>query len=392
VTLDREDKRPYGAYLAYESLKYFFPGTTIEPVTKGFRFTDLGSKMPDSGRALMIFTGLDFYLSDKEWTELKDFVAEGNDAIIFCSNLDRKIEDELNCHKRGSGEDEPLLLGQNRHVNRNALSLVTQPWITYGYEGRTLQGYFFQEPDDEPITPRIEDDTTGGASPKKVRPNMLVLGNVKDNPNFVRFISHGDGTLTLHAAPLAMSNYFLLQPGNENYLTGIWQSLPDNITHIYWNDYFKRTSEVSSLGVLMRYPATRLAIQLALLVLLLYVLFEGKRKQRLIPIKEQLKNESVSFVETVGRLYYNKGNHANLAAKISQQFLEYVRNNYLINTNLLNESFIHMLTIKSGQPEATVRGLTDMIHEIRLGTTNIDEAYLYQLYHTTQQFYKTRNN
>jgi hypothetical protein len=127
---------------------------------------------------------------------------------------------------------------------------------------------------------------------------------------------------------------------------------------------------------------------LGIFALLLYILFEGKRKQRIIPIIAPLKNESVSFAETVGRLYYNKGDHANLAGKMTQQFLEWVRIQYLLNTNLLNEEFIKQLTIKSGEPETVVRALADMIQEIKLGTAQIDDAYLYQLYNTIQQFYK----
>jgi len=73
---------------------------------------------------------------------------------------------------------------------------------------------------------------------------------------------------------------------------------------------------------------------------------------------------------------------------MSQQFLEWVRLHYLLNTNLLNEEFIKQLTIKSGEPETVVRALVDMVQEIKQGTVQIDDAYLYQLYNTIQQFYK----
>ena len=101
-----------------------------------------------------------------------------------------------------------------------------------------------------------------------------------------------------------------------------------------------------------------------------------------------LKNDSVSFVETVGRLYYNKGDHTNLSEKMVQQFLEWVRAHYFLNTNLLNEAFINQLSIKSGQPEAKVRGLVEIINEIKSRSVKTDDAYLYQLYTTIQQFYK----
>ena len=73
---------------------------------------------------------------------------------------------------------------------------------------------------------------------------------------------------------------------------------------------------------------------------------------------------------------------------MTQQFLEWVRMHYFLNTNLLNDDFTRQLIIKSGQPETSVHGLMEMIHEIKLRSANVDDAYLYQLYNTIQKFYK----
>ena len=138
----------------------------------------------------------------------------------------------------------------------------------------------------------------------------------------------------------------------------------------------------------MRYRSTRWALLLSIFVAAVYLLFQLKRRQRVIDIVEPLKNDSVSFVETVGRLYYNKGNHANLAEKMTQQFMEWVRMHYYLNTNLLSEEFAQQLTMKSGQPEAMVHELLEMIRDLRTGSVKPDDAYLYQLYRIIQQFYK----
>jgi hypothetical protein len=396
VTLDETDKRPYGAFLTYKSLQSFFPGAKIQTLPHGSRFSEMDDAMmySDSGRALAIFAGLDFYLSDKEWDKLKEFISNGNDAIIFCSRLDSRIEQELNCYKLSGREEYPLayLSGIDKG-NEMVLSLVGDTLHKFGYKGRWLQGYFYQN-DTSDIEEDIvgdnraaEDSSQQARNTPKERPDFTPRGYMGALPDFVSYKRDG-GRLLLHAAPLVLSNYFLLQPGNEQYLAGIWNSVSPDITRVYWSGYFKRTSEESSLRVLFKYPATRLAIQLGLLALVLYILFEGKRKQRVIPVLPPIKNDSVSFVETVGRLYYNKGNHANLANKMVQQFLEWVRMRYLLNTNLLNGHFIEQLSIKSGQPVATVEQLIEMIHEIKGGNATIDEAYLYQLYTIIQQFYK----
>ena len=385
VTLDPEDKGPYGTYLVNRSLKYYFPDAEFEQIPKDFRYGNMDRDMKEnsSGRSLILFGGLDFQMSDDEWKELRGFVSNGNEIIIFCSNLDEKIEKDLSCYKRmGNEEDNMLSMGHPDLDNKNVLSLTNNPGSRYGYSGRSLKGYFDIKPD----TTSVQDSNQSDNDDETLYiPDTL--GYANDRPDFVRY-RLGRGHITLHAAPLVLTNYFLLQPGNINYFTAVMQTLPKNITKIYTHSYYKRNSAASGFSVLWKYPSTRWALLVGIFVLLLYVLFEGKRKQRIIPIIVPLKNDSVSFAETVGRLYYNKGDHANLAGKMVQQFLEWVRLRYLLNTNLLNDEFIKQLTIKSGEPETIVRALLDMIHEIKLGTAQIDDAYLYQLYNTIQQFYK----
>ena len=389
ITLDPQDKNPYGTYLANQSVKYYFPDAVFEPIPKDFHYDDLGKKLKseDYDRSLIVFEGLDFKVTEGEWKELLNFVNNGNEIVIFCSSLDEKIEKEFSCYKQlEHSEENNFYFNQPDLNNKNVLSIVDDPNNKYGYEGRSLKGYFYVKGDSVYIdeankTGKSKDDDTYTLY------GPDTLGYARDKPNFIRY-GLGRGHITLHAAPLVLTNYFLLQPRNIDYLTAVWQTLPKRITKIYTHNYYKRSGTSSGFSVLWQYPSTRWALLLGILALLVYVLFEGKRKQRIIPVIAPLKNDSVSFAETVGRLYYNKGNHANLAAKMSQQFLEWVRIHYYLNTNLLNEHFTNQLTIKSGQPEAVVKGLMDMIHEIKLGYTQIDDAYLYQLYNTIQHFYK----
>jgi hypothetical protein len=210
---------------------------------------------------------------------------------------------------------------------------------------------------------------------------------VNGKPDILRY-EVGDGHITIHAAPLVMSNYFLLQDRNSEYMSRLWSTLPGDIGHVYWNSYFKHRAEHSDFGILWRHPATKWALWLSIITLILYVLLELKRRQQPIPVVAPLTNTSVSFVETVGRLYYNKGNHRNLAEKMTQHFLEYVRTHYYLNTSQLNDTFTQNLAAKSGLPIEVAGNIIEMIHEIRLGSTPIDEPYLYHLNNTIQRFYK----
>lgn len=383
VTLKNEDKIPYGTYLACRSLQYYFPQADITKLSRWYRYNSIVDSMQKHPKepALLILVGLDFRISSYEWQRLQEFAEAGNEIMLFCSRLDDKIETKLKCSKRGYGlEEQRLNEFNNGKENIYALSLVANP-VNYGYEGRSLQGYF---------TTRLAENDSDGTIMKMVQADIKpdTLGFAHQKPDFIRY-ALGKGHISLHAAPLALSNYFLLQPGNRKYLDGVWQTLPAGIRHVYWNDYFKRTNQNSDIDMLWQYPATRWAVIIAIITLLLYVFFESKRKQRIIPIVDAAENTSVSFVETVGRLYYNKRDHANLADKMVQHFLEWVRMHYYLNTNELNDIFIQQLKNKSGQPEEVVTRLTGIIHDIRLQTAVVNEPYLYELYNTIQLFYNT---
>ncbi len=399
VTLKKEDKNPYGTYLAYQSLAQFFPEAKIEALSAGYRYTSMNYSMQyaEDGSNLMVLSGLNFMVSETEWNELKTFVANGNELVIFCSRLDNKIETQLNQSKEVSLEEWPIK--EKNNENRYALSIVPDTTKKYGYYGRSLQGYFTTiDTSTIDTTVKTEDNKTNSATAT----NELTadestedaafygpdtLGKTAGKSNIIRYL-YGRGQITIHAAPLAISNYFLLQDGNINYLQAFWATFPYKVSHIYWQDYYNRSSEESSFDILWRYPATRWALMLTIFLAITYVLFQMKRKQRQIPIVAPLKNDSVTFVETVGRLYFNKGNHYNLAEKMIQQYLEWVRNHYYLNTNMLNEDFTRQLIMKSGQPEPTVRALIEMITEVRLRSVMFDNAYLHQLHNTIQLFYK----
>ena len=75
-------------------------------------------------------------------------------------------------------------------------------------------------------------------------------------------------------------------------------------------------------------PALTWAYYLVLIGLLFYALFAGKRTQRVIPVVEPPRNTSLEFAQTVGRLYFQQGDHDNLARKKIQYFLAGLRERY----------------------------------------------------------------
>jgi len=392
VSLSHKRSTPYGSSLAFESLPDYFPNAHIEPLSAGFRYTSIDGHLDggEDSASLLVLLGLDFHLTRDEWTNLIRFAAAGNEVFLLSSQLDARVARSISMKKiRKGDEEQPLNIWNDGTGEQHALQLHADSGRRYGYHGRPIRSYF--SPDAASDKTEADEDSGSEAALNAARMEALiqqpeqVLGTADGKPDFIRY-QVGKGHLTLHAAPLVLSNYFLLQPHNRQYLDGIWHRFPANISKVYWNEYYRRSEGGSSLSVLFRYPAMRRAIWLALLALGLYVVLGLRRKQRIVPVISPPENTSVAFAETVGRLYFNQGNHANLAGKMVQQFLEFVRTRYYLDTSELTPDFERRLAAKSGRPLAEVKALVGRIHDLRLGTP-VSAEYLYQLHHELEKFY-----
>jgi hypothetical protein len=394
VTLDHSKKTPYGASIVYESLPQYFPGAKRESLSQWFRYTSIDEHMYGGidSASLLVLLGLNCYLTDEEWVSLLKFAKAGNEIFLLSSNLDVHLMRALRLSKvSGGSEDRPLNRYNDGSYYLNVLRLASDTTVTYGYRGRPIAAYFdlndpLQKDSLEESGVKDEDAFSKETLEASIDTPATILGTAQKLPDFLRY-RIGQGHITLHAAPLVLSNYFLLQKGGRAYLDSVWHSFPANISKVYWNGYYKRNVEGSNLGVLLKYPATRWALIIVVCALLLYVLFGMKRLQRIVPVVPPVENTSVSFIETVGKLYFNKGNHENLAEKMIQHFLEWVRTNYYLDTTQLNEAFAQQLAGKSGKPLSDAEALVGLIHQVRLGTA-VSAEYLYQLHRSIQSFYK----
>ena len=93
--------------------------------------------------------------------------------------------------------------------------------------------------------------------------------------------------------------------------------------------------------------------------------FNAKRRQRVIPIKEPLKNTTIDFTKTIGNLYYQEKDHQNIAEKKIIFFLEKIRNEYYIDTFNLDEAFINRVHQKTGRTKKDIEDVVFKIKKIR---------------------------
>ena len=178
--------------------------------------------------------------------------------------------------------------------------------------------------------------------------------------NFIK-INFGKGHIYLHTEPLILTNYYLMKVGNQKYVEDVFSYLPDRETIWFSGPNQSQIESNSPLRFILSKPALRYAWWLFLAGLLLFVIFNAKRKQRIVPIIEPLKNKSVEFVKSVGNLYLQEGDFHDMMAKKAQYFLNRVRLELMIDTQNLDEKFAQTLHLKTGKSLEKINEAIDFI-------------------------------
>ncbi|MEO5947681.1 MAG: DUF4350 domain-containing protein [Chitinophagaceae bacterium] len=371
ITFRKNDKKPYGMFVAFNHLKYIFPKASISVNKFEPGYWDSLSSY-ETNQALIILADR-FSANDSELDKLIAFAEHGNDVFITARELSFDAKNIFNCktvNNDGFISDEVV-----DRSDSLLLSLTNPPFdqnFKYFYPGKSMSSKFSSI--DTFITDIVGNDEFG-------------------NPNFIH-LQAGKGHFYIHLAPIAFSNYFVLHKNNIRYFEKSFSLINPSVKKIVWDEYYldngsnnRKNDENGWLKELLKYPALKAALLTAILALLAYVLLEMRRKQRYIPKVTKPRNDSLDFVKTIGRLYYDKGNHQNLCKKMSSYFLEYVRNKYKLPTGTLDEEFISNLKFKSGAEESEVRGIVSFIKYVETSPA-ITPGQVSNFHKQLESFYK----
>jgi len=188
-------------------------------------------------------------------------------------------------------------------------------------------------------------------------------------PNFVR-VKFGKGTIFLHNQPIVFSNVAMLNENSSaDYVSHILSYIPQDKPIVWFvkDQTFNtgRPVNESPLSVVFRYPALRMTWLLFIYGLLLYLFFNAKRHQRIIPVLKPLKNTTVEFVQTIGNLYFQEGSTSNILGKKIIYFLDRIRQTYYLDTDRLDDNFAQKLQSKSGKDKELIDDILTCIRDFQ---------------------------
>ena len=160
----------------------------------------------------------------------------------------------------------------------------------------------------------------------------------------------GKGQFYLCTTPNAFTNYALLRPEARRFMEATFALLPDR--PVIWDEFYKTGRMESSTPlrfVLDRTPLKR-AYWTMIVLLALTILVHARRRQRAIPVLEPVRNTSRDFAETIGRMYYFTGDHADLARKMCLYFKDELRQRLYLRRTVWDEEDIGTVAARTGIP------------------------------------------
>lgn len=392
----KEEKNPYGTHIIYELLKTYDPQYDFYEISEGIieDLPDLDS-VELSAVTNYIFIGEGMFLDSVEMDRILSFVAGGNNAFISSKDIPFRIKpilfEEL-CsdywfYNYPNISDSLVSLNFHHPSLVDTSSAYKFKYLSHNevrdYRWHYVESEYFC---DESYSP-------------------IALGHINDTlVNYFK-IKYGDGHFYFHTNPIAFSNIQLLKAPAVDYASLVFSHLPPG--DIYWDrvsrlplgiarslDRNNRDGSMDRslnsegpLSYILSQPPLAWAWYTTLATAALFLIFRSRRKQRIIPVLAENKNSSLEFINTIGRIYYQQGNHRKICLKKMTLFLSFIRDRYHLNTNEADNDFFERLSAKSEVPRSVIDQIFLYYKNIE-NSTFASEQTLIDFHLEMDKFYK----
>ena len=344
-TYSINDKIPFGLYIFNQELKSILKPDTLTTINVTpyeyfdglYDYDTLVNAYKKSGT----FVAVNEYSSfdDESVKELLYFSGHGNTVFLSMQTLPQMLLDSLKINYSSKFE-----LEKNTAVWFSNEKLGPEKYNLLEGLGRN----YFTE---------IDTLTT------------TILGYQGTDKAFANFIKvpYNQGNFIIHLQPAVFTNFHLLKKNHFEYAEKVLSYLPKGNIYWYTKDLTSGHISQNPMRFIFSQPALKAAWYLFLLGMLVFILFNAKRKQRIVPIIEPLENTTIEFTKTIGNLYFQEGNHHTIIDKKIIYLLDKIRREYLLDTTVLDEKFVHKLQQKTGKNPEDLKQLFYKINQHRKG-------------------------
>lgn len=365
-SFNERSNKPYGISVLYKELPNLFEGYKIRTVYhQPASYLTANSEFgygDHEAKGNFIIIGNSDYLTDFSVEKLLGFVNDGNTLFIsdyfYATKLHDTLGIEVDFIYNPKKDSISTFSFENKAFKNNQID-------------RNVGDYYFSNFNKEDYS------ILGYTTTDSLRVNFLQ-------------IPFGDGMILLHTEPKAFTNYNILKQDRYQYVENVLSYIPDD--DVYFDSYTKRQTaygeaeKESNLSWFLEQLSFRWAWYTALVFLLLFMIFNAKRRQRIIRVIKPLQNTSLAFVKTISNLYIETEDYKNLIDKKITYFLEKVRTDFNLDTSQLDDDFINKLSGKAGRKKEDVMQLINYVKWLRT-KDELSEQSLIKLNRFLEAFY-----
>ena len=355
-TYESKDKNPFGTNAIFQLLKPTY-GNKLS-INKGTLYN-----LPESDiqqkKCLVLING-SVNLSKTDLKTLFNFMEQGNTLFIAADEF------------RGLDTFHIRTRPRSYQYFSNIDSLINKPGVhvkmlskdrpkVYKYPNLCLDSYFANYDSTKFSSCSVNQDSDA----------VMIRASI------------GKGQLVLMSMPDVFTNYFIVEHANRVYAYSVLSYVTAKTKDLIWDEYYKtyNVQSDSFLRLILDSDPLYAAYLLLLITLIIYMISDGRRRQRAIPVLEPVTNTTLEFVNVVSHVYFNAENHKYIADERVKYFYETIRSRFTIQTNDINESFIETISELSGYDIKLVQQLFKYCERLR----KLEEATEFDLIELNRQ-------
>lgn len=200
-------------------------------------------------------------------------------------------------------------------------------------------------------------------------------------------VKYGKGWFIFHFNPVLFTNYYLAQENGLRFVNTLLSGYKSQ--KIYWDEFSKAPlkgegSTETPLRFILSERSLRWAWYLLCILIILFVVFNAKRKQAAIPLIPTNRNATVEYITAIATLHYQNNSLAYLADEVMKQFLAFVKRKYGISPNMEKSEMAKQLAPLSGIPLETLESLFKRYLDVKYMP---ETKYMIEFYKLTAYFY-----
>lgn len=357
-TYKYDSKDPYGAWVFRQSLEESY-GAKIQD------YTELDS-LPSDSQTLYINYGPSIIITNKKQKQLDRFLENGNSILFICNNISA-ADDEF---------DIAYTYKTFMYDSISSIKLIPDSTVF------TFK-YYFESLDKSEMTGKY------AISDELFEDSLYTNLALTQDSLSVFFRKQSDnGHIYYYTQPYNFSNIASQQDDYLSHLNTVMSRI--NATNVILDS--PKNSDVlqseyadsSPIQYILSQPSLAWAYYLTLFAFLLYVLFRGKRKQRIIPVARENKNTSLEYVDTISQLFLSQKQNRKLVEHLEDIFYHKVKAKYFIDKS--HPDFLQSFILKSKIDKTEVLQIKDAFKNAQDGYEFTD-VQLHRLYKKLENIY-----